>query len=279
MSKRQKTPLWAIVFWPVAIAAFIFGSFEVKRRLTDTSPVDVPEPDVVSSTPSSGTVSPPEPAAATPAPSTPSPPPAVVVNSTPAAIPRLPDPPKPEPLPFTQPPSTPPVMATPVPPAPTPTADPTQLARFKTDVIQRIEAADKDKWDGEMKALAKQKVNAMTGLINAGKITFADGYGLTEGHRTEITNALQQPEVKKALVDPNAGLVILGYADPTGSPTANAKLSKDRATAVETFVRKITANRHRTYALGVGQTNILNVNVKENRAVEIWVAIQPKGSE
>jgi outer membrane protein OmpA-like peptidoglycan-associated protein len=205
----------------------------------------------------------------------PSVPPAVV--TTPAPQPATPGP-TPTPVSPTPSPVPPTPVPTPAPPplqtAPTVVQDPKELAAFQEEVKRRIEEADDDKFDQEMKDTARQVVSNLSGLIKISTIRFDSGSELTSENQAIVDRMLAKPEVKAALTNPEAGFIILGFADTSGSSPDNQKLSKSRAESVQKYLKDQGRTNHKTYAFGLGVSNKLNAaESRKNRAAEIWLAI------
>jgi outer membrane protein OmpA-like peptidoglycan-associated protein len=150
-----------------------------------------------------------------------------------------------------------------------------ELEQFKEDVYARIEAARNEDYPLEMKEAARETLRRVKGLFKLGTVVFSKpgSKELDPAMETELMVKLQQPDIVKWADQTEARIISLGFADPTGTPAANAALSRDRAIAVNEFI-KTELPSIRTYGFGIGATTVVDTKRKENnRAVEIWLAV------
>lgn len=158
-----------------------------------------------------------------------------------------------------------------------PVQDPAELETFRAQVEERIAAAG-DTHTAEMKDAAREVLKRLTGILRITTLRFAAGdIGLSEQNGALLLAALETPNVKSFLdAHPSSRFIVLGFADPAGSPEVNARLSRDRAKAVATILKNEFPER-RSYAFGLGATQLLDAqNLEQNRAVEVWLAIDTK---
>lgn len=149
-----------------------------------------------------------------------------------------------------------------------------ELDSFRDQVNARIDAAGGEHSE-EMKETAREVLRRLTGIIKVTTLQFSSGEeGLSESNRTALVLALRQPEISAFLERyERARFIMLGFADPVGSPEINARLSRERAKAVGTAVKDECPD-HRSYSFGLGSTQILDAkNRDKNRAVEVWLAV------
>jgi outer membrane protein OmpA-like peptidoglycan-associated protein len=150
-----------------------------------------------------------------------------------------------------------------------------ELEQFKEDVYARIEAARNEDYPLEMKEAARETLRRVKGLFKLGTVVFSKpgSKELDPAMETELMVKLQHPDIVKWSDQSEARIISLGFADPTGTPASNAALSRDRAIAVNEFI-KTELPSIRTYGFGIGATTVVDTKRKENnRAVEIWLAV------
>jgi outer membrane protein OmpA-like peptidoglycan-associated protein len=142
-------------------------------------------------------------------------------------------------------------------------------------VYARIEAARNEDYPLEMKEAARETLRRVKGLFKLGTVVFSKpgSKELDPAMETELMVKLQHPDIVKWSDQSEARIISLGFADPTGTPASNAALSRDRAIAVNEFI-KTELPSIRTYGFGIGATTVVDTKRKENnRAVEIWLAV------
>jgi outer membrane protein OmpA-like peptidoglycan-associated protein len=170
---------------------------------------------------------------------------------------------------------TPPVKASPMESQATLVQNVDELEQFKEDVYARIEAARNEDYPLEMKEAARETLRRVKGLFKLGTVVFSKpgSKELDPAMETELMVKLQHPDIVKWSDQSEARIISLGFADPTGTPASNAALSRDRAIAVNEFI-KTELPSIRTYGFGIGATTVVDTKRKENnRAVEIWLAV------
>lgn len=169
----------------------------------------------------------------------------------------------------------PPVKASPMGSEATLVQNVDELEQFKEDVYARIEAARNEDYPLEMKEAARETLRRVKGLFKLGTVIFSKpgSKELDPAMETELLAKLQHPDIVKWSDQSEARIISLGFADPTGTPASNAALSRDRAIAVNEFI-KTELPSIRTYGFGIGATTVVDTKRKENnRAVEIWLAV------
>jgi outer membrane protein OmpA-like peptidoglycan-associated protein len=180
-----------------------------------------------------------------------------------------------ESLPNGSSPDTPPAKASPIESQATLVQNVDELEQFKEDVYARIEAARNEDYPLEMKEAARETLRRVKGLFKLGTVVFSKpgSKELDPAMETELMVKLQHPDIVKWSDQSEARIISLGFADPTGTPASNAALSRDRAIAVNEFI-KTELPSIRTYGFGIGATTVVDTKKKENnRAVEIWLAV------
>jgi len=89
-----------------------------------------------------------------------------------------------------------------------------------------------------------------------------------------LREALHEPAIKQLLDDPTAVFVVLGFADMSGDPKANIKISETRAQSVITTMREECGVANVMHAVGMGGSQLFDASGKEkNRVVEIWAVL------
>ncbi len=183
---------------------------------------------------------------------------------------------KPEATAATKPTAPPAPPAPPRPPdesKPAVVQDQTQFQEFQSEVTKRIEEADDDKFDTEMKETARSVVRKLSGLIKVMTVRFESGAELSSEYQLMLEATLLDPKVKAALANQESGFIVLGFADSSGTAADNKRLSKDRAEAVRKYLKDGAGITHKTYAFGLGVSTTLSDDPVKNRAAEIWLAI------
>lgn len=221
---------------------------------------------------------------ATPVPATPTPTP------TPTPPPPTPRPtPVSTPTPAPTPTPTPVVVATPTPtPAPTVeelVAPPKALATFdenpesaenkstRKEVLQRIDEAP-NLTETEKTNLYGQ-VDRARAMIKIMTIPFATGQRkITDKQGELLCQETQGEKIRKFIDDPTVIFVMVGFADKSGNPDLNLKLSRERADEVRDSLEKRCGIQNIMHSVGIGATELLDANNKDrNRAVEVWVVL------
>ncbi len=166
--------------------------------------------------------------------------------------------------------------------APTPVAgirqDPIELAYFKNNVLARVNEADSDAYSDEEKSIVREQVSNLTALQLIDTIYFTSGSIVDNAAEVipKLETALKDNSVKEMLSVKRgeAGFIILGFADPTGTVQQNLKVSKGRADYIKGIVKKNHPGVRNIIARGIGKTTLLaKEEQKKNRAVEVWLAV------
>ena len=135
-----------------------------------------------------------------------------------------------------------------------------------------------DKKAEELAALNAAKVETfeINGL-QAIRVTFENGI-LFKTNSTVLSEAAQKSLTQFAQVMndlPDTDITIWGHADKTGSAEYNQKISTDRATVVESFLKKAGMNNKfvaegKSYDLPIASNDTVEGR-KQNRRVEVYV--------
>lgn len=140
-------------------------------------------------------------------------------------------------------------------------------------VLQRIAAMSMSPAQRDRLSEAVDHARGMAKIIT---INFAAGHTeLGAAAIAELKQALQRPDIQKLLNDPTAVFIVLGFADPKGSPQVNKETSQRRAERTLSTLRGACGLVNVMHAMGMGGSAIVDQeHTEKNRAVEVW-AVQP----
>lgn len=140
-------------------------------------------------------------------------------------------------------------------------------------VLQRIAAMSMSPAQRDRLSEAVDHARGMAKIIT---INFAAGHTeLGAAAVGQLKQALQRPDIQKVLNDPSAVFIVLGFADPKGSPQVNKETSQRRADRTLAALRGPCGLGNVMHALGMGGSEIVDqAHAEKNRAVEVW-AVQP----
>ena len=143
----------------------------------------------------------------------------------------------------------------------------------KQDVLKRINALPKMS-DSEKSKLA-DKVETARSMQRVGVVYFPPGSNVLSRPSVDKLVALfKTQELVEKMSDPTLVFIVAGYADMTGDPRGNLKLSDERAQAVSNALAESAGviNLVRTVAMG-GTELLSSRRPDQNRAVEIWAVV------
>lgn len=143
----------------------------------------------------------------------------------------------------------------------------------KQDVLKRINALPKMS-DAE-KAKLSAKVETARSMKRVGVVYFPPGSNLlSKPSVDELVALFKRPDLVEKMSDPTLVFIVAGYADLTGDPRGNLKLSDERAQAVSNALAESAGviNLVRTVAMG-GTDLLSSKRPDQNRAVEIWAVV------
>ncbi|MBV9127920.1 MAG: hypothetical protein JO117_07525 [Verrucomicrobia bacterium] len=146
-------------------------------------------------------------------------------------------------------------------------------SQVKNDVLQRIDLAPDV--SREMKDKLYASVDRARGMGRLITIPFDKGRAtVSDADVARLRQQLQRPEIQKLTDDPTVVLVVLGYADPGGSPEVNREISRKRARSVLEALRDRlnVLNTLREVAMG-GSTLFSQQQAEKNRVVEVWAVL------
>lgn len=187
--------------------------------------------------------------------------------------------------------NTPPQIGTPVapanpgvptedaPPAPEPvrevaTASP-EGAALLADATARIDEAPEELYSEKAKTKVRDGLKNARRIFKVHTVYFEKGGAITQDKDVaELTKSLEAQNLQEAMADPRSVFFVLGFADKTGAPETNKKLSVARADAVIGLLRDKCNVLNFTYPVAVGSTEIVAPENKEkNRAAEVWLVL------
>jgi len=143
----------------------------------------------------------------------------------------------------------------------------------KQDVLKRINALPKMS-DAEKSKLA-DKVETARSMQRVGVVYFPQGSNvLSKPSVDKLVTLFKTPELVEKMSDPTLVFIVAGYADRTGDPRGNLKLSDERAQAVSNALAESAGVINLVRTVGMGGTELLSSKRQDqNRAVEIWAVV------
>ena len=120
-----------------------------------------------------------------------------------------------------------------------------------------------------------QSLDHARGLGKIITVQFANGRAdLNNAAINDLKTALQRPDIARILSDPAAVVVVLGFADPKGSPQLNKDTSQHRADRTLAALRGPCAVPNVMHAVGMGGSEFLDSqHLEKNRVVEVWAVL------
>jgi outer membrane protein OmpA-like peptidoglycan-associated protein len=143
----------------------------------------------------------------------------------------------------------------------------------KQDVLKRIAALPKMS-ESEKSKLA-DKVETARSMQRVGVVYFPPGSSvLPKPSVDKLVTLFKTPELTEKMSDPTLVFIVAGYADRTGDPRGNIKLSEERAQAVANALAESAGVINLVRTVGMGGTELLSSRrPDQNRAVEIWAVV------
>jgi outer membrane protein OmpA-like peptidoglycan-associated protein len=155
---------------------------------------------------------------------------------------------------------------------------PTQLSAAdvettKQEVLKRINAMPKMSTSEKTKLI--DKVETAKSMKRISIVAFNTGSAeLPRPEADELVNLFKGQELQEAMSDPTLVFIVAGYADLSGDPAGNLKLSEARAQSVANVLSDNAGVMNLVRTVGMGGTDLLsNRRADQNRAVEIWEVI------
>jgi outer membrane protein OmpA-like peptidoglycan-associated protein/anti-anti-sigma regulatory factor len=198
------------------------------------------------------------------------------ITLTVAPVPQAPkpaDPKKEAPRPIEDKPRPADTAEAPKPPAP-PAPEPAGKSiddGMRQFLLERIEKLPSRYTDEDRENL-RLVVNGLKEARMIQRVYFeADGQvTLSPDQLTQLKSRLEASENAALLKDPHCQILIVGFASKSGSPSANVRVSKKRARAVDEALSN-AINRNADLCGDYGPTDVVNPDSDEkNRAVEVY---------
>jgi outer membrane protein OmpA-like peptidoglycan-associated protein len=148
-----------------------------------------------------------------------------------------------------------------------------ELGATKEDVKKRINAMPRMS-DSEKTKLI-DKLDSAQYMQRVGVVYFPTGSTvLPKPSVDKLVSLFKAQELVQKMNDPTLVLIVAGYADLTGDPRGNYKLSDERAQAVANVLTDAAGVLNLVRTVPMGGTDLLSGRrPDQNRAVEIWVVI------
>jgi outer membrane protein OmpA-like peptidoglycan-associated protein len=143
----------------------------------------------------------------------------------------------------------------------------------KQDVLKRIAALPK--MSESEKSKLSDKVETARSMQRVGVVYFPPGSSvLPKPSVDKLVTLFKAPELAEKMSDPTLVFIVAGYADMTGDPRGNIRLSEERAQAVANALAESAGVINLVRTVGMGGTELLSSRrPDQNRAVEIWAVI------
>ena len=143
----------------------------------------------------------------------------------------------------------------------------------KQDVLKRIAALPKMS-ESEKTKLA-DKVETARSMLRVGVVYFPPGGSiLPKPSVDKLVDMFKGQEMVEKMSDPTLVFIVAGYADMSGDPRGNLRLSEERAQAVANAMAESAGVINLVRTVGMGGTELLGSRrPDQNRAVEIWAVI------
>jgi outer membrane protein OmpA-like peptidoglycan-associated protein len=176
-------------------------------------------------------------------------------------------------------PATPSAPTGDAPPAPEPVrevaASSPEGAALLADATARIDEAPPDLYSDKAKTKVRDGLKNARRIFKVHTVFFEKGGAITQDKDVEeLTKSLEASTLQEAMADPRSVFFVLGFADKSGAPDTNKKLSVSRADAVIALLRDKCGVLNFTYPVAVGSTEIVAPENKEkNRAAEVWLVL------
>jgi outer membrane protein OmpA-like peptidoglycan-associated protein len=148
-----------------------------------------------------------------------------------------------------------------------------ELGATKEDIKKRINAIPRMS-DSEKTKLI-DKLDSAQYMQRVGVVYFPIGSTvLPKPSVDKLVSLFKAPELVQKMSDPTLVFIVAGYADMTGDPRGNYKLSDERAQAVANVLPDAAGVLNLVRTVPMGGTDLLSGRrPDQNRAVEIWAVI------
>jgi len=148
-----------------------------------------------------------------------------------------------------------------------------ELGATKDDIKKRISAIPRMS-DSEKTKLI-DKLDTAQYMQRVGVVYFPTGSTLLpKASVDKLVSLFKAPELVQKMNDPTLVFIVAGFADLTGDPRGNYKLSDERAQAVTNVLSDAAGVLNLVRTVPMGGTDLLSGRrPDQNRAVEIWAVI------
>ena len=143
------------------------------------------------------------------------------------------------------------------------------------DADARIDEAPNDLYSEKAKAKVREGLKMAHRIFKVYTVYFEKGGASPEAKdKTALTNALQEKSLVDSMGDPRTLFFVLGFADKSGDPQVNKKLSGARADAVVNVLKNDCGLLNLIYPVSVGSSELVSPgNQNKNRAAEVWMVL------
>ncbi|MFZ4764031.1 MAG: hypothetical protein ACOYMN_03680 [Roseimicrobium sp.] len=148
-------------------------------------------------------------------------------------------------------------------------------AALVADATARVEEAPSELYSDKAKAKVREGLSNARRIFKVHTVFFEKGGAVTQAKDVQhLKSALETQSLQDVMADPRAVFFVLGFADKTGAPDTNKKLSIARADAIIGLLRDDCGVLNFTYPVAVGSTELVApANKEKNRAAEVWLVL------
>jgi outer membrane protein OmpA-like peptidoglycan-associated protein len=148
-----------------------------------------------------------------------------------------------------------------------------EIAATKQEVLTRISAMPG--MSASEKSKLTDKVETAKSMKRLTVINFGTGSAeLPRPAVDQLVTLFKSQDIQEEMSDPTLVFIVAGYADTSGDPAGNIRLSEARAQAVSNVMSTNAGVNNLIRTVGMGGTELLgNRRPDQNRAVEIWAVL------
>lgn len=140
------------------------------------------------------------------------------------------------------------------------------MRNFLLERIEKVGSHFNDFQKGQLRLMVSRLKEARLVATVRFKINSS---AVSELEAGKLAKNLNDPDIKQLLEDEDCQLVVVGYADMSGSQAHNIKLSKMRARAVDLVISE-EIGRRADMSGDYGPTDVISEDASENRVVEVY---------
>ena len=162
-------------------------------------------------------------------------------------------------------------------PQPPPLQSEAEIAEFRDDAIERVEAAPTEQYNEDQKEFIQTVLSTAQFIQKVETVTFDTGTdAISTTDIARLQTAMSSDTIGKYESNSKAALVILGFADQTGARDFNIELSGRRARSLETYLKDTLNSEFSIYPISLGPQDMLGTDSEQskNRAAELWLVVQ-----